>query len=189
MKLFKKNFIYIVLLCIFILPLNAFSKAEDAEITNLLLSRNKNNAFVSFSVKNAFSEDVLKIIQSGIPVIFSFDIKIIKKRSFFPDKTVYDNEIIHKLKYSSLTKTYFIKKPYISEEPYIIHSPERAKSEMITITSLPLDNLQFEQNSEYRIKARARLREITLPFYLHKIFFFLSMWDFKTGWHSMDIEF
>jgi hypothetical protein len=191
MTFFNKKRLLIILVFFFsITALSSYAHAEkDAEIANMLVSKSADTYFLSFSVKNAFSEEIDKIISSGIPVTFSFDIVIVKKRSFFFDKTVYEKELNHKLKYSSLTKTYFIKKPYISEDPYIINSEERAKSEMSSITDLSFENFSPEKDSEYEIRARARLQEITLPFYLHRVFFFLSAWDFKTDWHKLSLDF
>ncbi|MGM0418748.1 MAG: DUF4390 domain-containing protein [Thermodesulfobacteriota bacterium] len=184
---YKKRLIIII---VFFFSFTAYAYAEkDAEIANMMVSKSADEYYLSFSVKNAFSEDIDKLISSGIPVTFSFDIVIVKKRFFFPDKTIYENELKHKLKYSSLTKTYFIKKPYISEDPYIINSEDRAKSEMSSITDFSFDSFSPEQGSEYEIRARARLQEITLPFYLHRIFFFLSAWDFKTDWHKLSLDF
>lgn len=188
MKAIKKH-IYIIITLIILFPSILNAKSEDAEIKNLLLSKKDNNIFISFSVRNAFTKEILKIIQSGIPVTFSFDIEVKKNRLLFPDKTIFKKEIIHKVKYSNLTKTYFIKKPYISEEPYLIHSEKMAKKEMTGINDLSLSLPKLEKGAKYKVKVRARLREITLPFYLHKIFFFLSVWDFKTSWSSMDIKF
>jgi len=28
---------------------------------------------------------------------------------------------------------------------------------------------------------------VTLPFFLNYIFFFISLWDFETSWHSIDL--
>lgn len=184
---FKKNTILAVCLTIFALS-PVFAAVQAAEISNFIINKKKDRLFLSFSTDNAFSEDISDLIQSGIPVSFSFDIEIEKKRSFYlPDKTVYEKEIIHKLKYSSLTKTFFIIKPYISEEPYVINSKNRAESEMTSVTDFEI-MLPDESKGLYTVYVRARLQEVTLPFYMHKVFFFLSAWDFKTDWVKQDIE-
>ena len=35
----------------------------------------------------------------------------------------------------------------------------------------------------------AELNKIQLPLYLHYVFFFLSLWDFETDWHSVDFRY
>ncbi|PIE75386.1 MAG: hypothetical protein CSA18_00095 [Deltaproteobacteria bacterium] len=183
----KKYTFIIIILFVHLFTADKIHASEDAEIHDLILSKNNNSLFLSFTITNAFSKKIKDIIQSSIPVIFSFDIEINKKRKFFPDKEIYEKEIIHKLKYSSLTKIYFLKKPYISEEPYLINSKKKAFSEMVTIRDFKLD-AKLAEGSEYIIRVRARLQEITLPLYLHKIFFFLSAWDFKTDWYELDLK-
>jgi len=120
---------------------------------------------------------------------FSFDIEIDKERSYLPDSTIFEKELTHKLRYSSLTKVYYITKPYISKYPYLINSEKKAVEEMSSITDFEIKGLKLEPDASYVIKVRARLREVTLPFYLHKILFFMSFFDFKTEWKSVEIKF
>lgn len=35
------------------------------------------------------------------------------------------------------------------------------------------------------MQAMAELNKIRLPFHLHYVFFFLSLWDFETDWHTI----
>jgi len=35
----------------------------------------------------------------------------------------------------------------------------------------------------------AELDKLELPLYLHYIFFFLYLWDFKTDWHAVDFRY
>jgi hypothetical protein len=54
-----------------------------------------------------------------------------------------------------------------------------------------IDNLKvvsldsLEKGVQYQIKAKAKLDKLTLPFYLHYVFFFLSLWDFETDWYTV----
>lgn len=189
MKHFKKNLIFFLITVILLSPFQAIAESKEAEITNLILSKNRDKVFLSFTINNAFTENIIKLINSGLPITFSFDIKITKKRRLFPDKKIFERELVHKLRFSSLTKTFFINKPYASNYPYLIHSLESAKSEMTTITNLHIKGIEFEPGAEYKVETRAMLREVTLPFYMHKILFFLSLWDFKTDWTSLNIKF
>jgi hypothetical protein len=191
LKIMKKNLKYIHLVLfylIFYTFTSAQLNAEEAKINNFIINKKDTSLLLSFSTENAVSQEISELIKSGTPISFSFDIEIEKKRSFYlPDKTVFKKAITHKLKYSSLTKTFFIVKPYISDEPYVINSQNRAQSEMTSITDY---KIKLPENSEglYTVSVRARLQEVTLPFYMHKIFFFLSAWDFKTDWIKQDIE-
>jgi hypothetical protein len=45
---------------------------------------------------------------------------------------------------------------------------------------------KLEKGRQYQILVRARLSKATLPFYLHYVLFFMSLWDFETDWYSVD---
>jgi len=34
--------------------------------------------------------------------------------------------------------------------------------------------------------AKAELNKLTLPFHLHYVLFFVSLWDFETDWYTID---
>ncbi|MFW6081963.1 MAG: DUF4390 domain-containing protein, partial [Desulfosalsimonas sp.] len=64
---------------------------------------------------------------------------------------------------------------------------EEAKRWMSEIKGLPVAPVRrIEKDKRYRIRARAELDKVELPFYLDYIFFFVSLWDFKTEWHSIE---
>jgi hypothetical protein len=35
----------------------------------------------------------------------------------------------------------------------------------------------------------AQLDKIRLPFYLHYVLFFVSLWDFETDWYAVDFRY
>jgi hypothetical protein len=45
---------------------------------------------------------------------------------------------------------------------------------------------QMTKGKSYQLRAKAVLSQLTLPFYLHNILFFLSFWDFETDWYTVD---
>jgi hypothetical protein len=58
---------------------------------------------------------------------------------------------------------------------------------MAEIDSLKIVPLwKLEKGGKYQIRAKAELSKLTLPFYLHYILFFVSLWDFETDWYTID---
>jgi hypothetical protein len=49
---------------------------------------------------------------------------------------------------------------------------------------VPLSELT--KGKQYQIRAKAELNKLTLPFYLHYVLFFVSLWDFETDWYTID---
>jgi len=44
----------------------------------------------------------------------------------------------------------------------------------------------LEKGSHYQIRAKAEFGKSTLPFYLHYVFIFISLWDFETDLYTID---
>ena len=64
---------------------------------------------------------------------------------------------------------------------------EEAQKWMAEIDGLKVVSLsKLEKGQRYQLGAKAELNKMTLPFYLHHVLFFVSLWDFETDWHSID---
>ena len=95
--------------------------------------------------------------------------------------------ITHTIKYNSLKKEFAVSRSWDSRSPVIVQTFDAAKKLMTEIDSLkvtPLDLL--EKGKQYQIQAKAKLSRVTLPYYLHYVLFFLSLWDFETDWYTID---
>ena len=58
---------------------------------------------------------------------------------------------------------------------------------MVEVDGLTIGELKWlEKGQQYQVRAKAKLSKLTLPFYLHYILFFMSMWDFETDWYTID---
>ena len=45
-----------------------------------------------------------------------------------------------------------------------------------------------QPDSTYRLRVKAELNKVRLPFYLHYVLFFVSLWDFETEWHEIELD-
>jgi hypothetical protein len=98
-----------------------------------------------------------------------------------------DLTLIHTVKYNNLKKEYAVYRSWDSNSPVIVQSFVAAKTLMTEIDSLKVIPLgQLEKGKQYKIQAKAKLRRVTLPYYLHYVLFFLSFWDFETDWYTVD---
>ena len=48
---------------------------------------------------------------------------------------------------------------------------------------------KLEKGEKYQLHMMAELDMIRLPLYLHYVFFFLSLWDFETDWHTIEFRY
>lgn len=184
------RFIWAVILstCLLLSPLQVF--AADATLTNIILTNTRDNLLLYLTVENAFPPKIETTIKSGVPVTFSYYIKLNKVRNFWKDLEIADITITHTLKYDNLKKEYIVTRSGETGGPKIIKSFEEAKKLMAEIDGLSIGALKWlEKGEQYQIRAKAKLSKLTLPFYLHYVLFFMSIWDFETDWYTIDFIF
>jgi hypothetical protein len=161
--------------------------AEDAKLTNIIVTNTRDDLLLYLSVKNAFSPEIEDTIQRGVPATFSFHLNLYSVRPFWPDKEITSVNVTHTIKFDILRKEYTVTRSWESTAPSAGKSFEEAKKLMTEIDSLRIVSLQrLEKGKRYQIRAKAKLDKLTLPFYLHYVLFFVSLWDFETDWYTID---
>ncbi|MFW5958092.1 MAG: DUF4390 domain-containing protein, partial [Desulfosalsimonas sp.] len=104
-----------------------------------------------------------------------------------PNKTIAEHRVTHTVKYETLKERFKVKRSWEDNRELTTESFEEAQKWMSEIKSLPIAPIKkLEEGKRYRIKAMAELDKVELPFYLNYVLFFVSLWDFKTDWHSIE---
>jgi hypothetical protein len=175
----------IVLSCLILLQHSAF--AQDAKLTNIIVTNTRDDLLVYLNVEGAFREKMINAILSGVPATFSFLVHLYQVRDLWFDKEITDINITHTIKYNNLKKEFVITRSWENEKPIITKSFLEARRLMSEIDSLKVGPLGWlEKGRHYQIRAKAELSKLTLPFYLHYVLFFVSLWDFETDWYTID---
>jgi len=183
---FKKKYYLpgFFILLIFILW-NQSLWAEE-RISDILIKKSQGQLKVHFKVEDCFSDDMKKAIENGIETSFTFFIIFYEVSSFWMDKKLTALEVSHTIRYDNFRKQYKIRllenadQPERSTDDFMV-----AKKWMAEVNGIPIiDNSLLKKGASYKIQIMAELDKIRLPFYLHYIFFFLSLWDFETDWYS-----
>ena len=173
-----------LLLVVFLIPTAV--AAQEARLKNITISSADDKLLVSLEVEGAFTQDVMEAILKGVPADFSFFIKLYRSRSWWFDEELADLDITHTIKYDNLKKEFSVYRSWIDKKPIITSSLAEAQALMTEIKGLPIIDLnRMQKNEQYELRAKAQLSKMTLPFYLHYVFYFVSLWDFETDWHSV----
>lgn len=184
---FRCKYLLSILLVCFLLVHTFPAKAQDARLSNIIVTNTRDNLLLYLTVKDAFPPKIENTIKSGVPITFSFFIDLFQVRSFWMDRGIIDMKITHTMKYDNLKKEYIVSRSWEDGQPLVVKSLQEAKKLMTEVDSLsiiPLD--QIEKGKQYQIRAKAELSKLTLPFYLHYVLFFVSLWDFETDWYTID---
>ncbi|MDA8137122.1 MAG: DUF4390 domain-containing protein [Desulfobacteraceae bacterium] len=163
------------------------SQAEDATLSNIIVTNTRDDLLLYLTVNNAFPAKIEEPITSGVPAVFLFYINLYRVRNFWPDREIAETVVTHTIRYDSLKQEYTVTRSWEGNQPQIVKSFEEAKKLMTEIDSLTIVSLKkLEKGRQYQIRAKAKLSRLKLPLYLHYVLFFVSIWDFETDWYTID---
>ncbi|MCG8566887.1 MAG: DUF4390 domain-containing protein [Desulfobacterales bacterium] len=178
-----------ILLLNLVVPYNILADT-NAVLANIKLANTRDDLLTYFDVRNAFSDKISQAVQNGVPTTFSFYVSLYKTSDAWFDKRIADVQVRSTIKYNSLKKEYTVTRPWKDEKPAVTASFDQAKSWMTEIDNLsviPLDGLV--KGEKYQIRIKAELDKVTLPLFLHHVFFFVSFWDFETDWYLVNFTY
>ena len=161
--------------------------AQEATLTNITVSNTRDDLLLYLNLEGAFSVKLKKAILSGVPATFSFLAKLNRVRNMWTNPVIADISVIHTIKYDNLKKEFIVKRSWRNNEPEVTKSFSEAQKWMTEVNSLKIIPLgQLEKGQQYQLRTKAEVSKQTLPFYLHYVLFFISLWDIETDWYSID---
>jgi hypothetical protein len=171
----------IVLLLLWLYPLSAF--CQKAAIKDVNVKETNGVWTVSFDIENCFTEKMEEAIQSGIQTTFTFYVHLFQKRSWWRDRKVASQEIHHTVQYHPIQKVYEVTFEE-KDSSLVASSLEEAKRLMSKVVELEIrPNSPLKSGIPIYFRIKAALDPVRLPLHLEYLFFFVSLWDFKTDWH------
>ncbi len=165
-------------------------QAKKAYLSGIVVTNLRDNLLVYFSVKDWFTVEMNRAIESGLNTTFTFFIRLYKKRGLWWDQKITDLEIKHSIKYDNLKKIYEVRLSEQGDKMITVRDFDEAKklmSDVVALKVTPLNTLL--RDGRYKLQMMAELDKIKLPLYLHYVFFFLSLWDFETDWYTIDFRY
>lgn len=177
----KKILIYLLLLAGIMAPGTA--SCDDARIDDVIVTRNP-ALKVSFLVKDAFTKEIEEAVKSGIPTVFAFHIELNRLNSIWLNDGAGRWEFKHRVKYDTLRDEYEVTLDETGEKGIRTKDMNEMKKLMATCNAISLMTARpLSRGDEYEIRIMSELHSTEMPILLNYMFFFLRLWDFKTGWY------
>ena len=176
-----------VLVLAFVLGAGSPVHAKNAELSNVIVTNTRDDLLAYLRVDGAFPPEMEEAIISGVPATFTFYISLLKVRPWWKNKKIAELKATHTIKYDTLKKAFILKRSWEHNERKVIQSFDEAQRLMTEVDSLKVISLsKLTKGTLYQLRAKAELGKVTLPFYLHYVLFFVSLWDFETDWYTID---
>ena len=162
-------------------------------VDKVVIRNNSDSVQVSFEIKNAFTKDIEEGIKSGIPTTFTFFIELYRKQGLWFDETLAGMTFRHTVKYDTLKEEYEIVQDEkaigtdLKSVPIRIKEIEQAKKIMAGGDNIIIKPASALKKGEgYQIRIKATLDPVNLPFPLNYMLFFVSFWNYETGWYEKE---
>lgn len=168
--------------------------AEAQEIgphfTDIIVTTSDTHLLLFGELQESLTEEMIEALHSGIPIKFLFFVRLILNEPNWPDDELVEIEFSHSLTYDTLKNTYIVEIEETSKKKNTAASLEEAKKLLNEIHGLKVIELsRLIPERTYRLKVKADLYKKTLPMSLHSIIPFISWWDLKTDWYTIEFTY
>ena len=170
----------------------ALSHAEDAVIDDVLITPAGEHLLLYCRARNCFTEEMNRAILSGIQTTFTFRVQFYESTRFWFDEELADLSIHNTIKYNALKRQFVVTigDGRSRSENFTTHEFYKAKALLTELNGIELARLaSLHPEATYRLRVKAELNKVRLPFYLHYVLFFVSLWDFETEWHEIELTY
>ncbi len=188
-SLFRPGVLLLLLLAL-VLPRPASSRQDRTPfIDDIIITTSASDLLLFATVKNSFTPEMEKGVKNGIPISFSFQVELDKVRDFWPDSTLVEEEIVHRLTYDSLKEEYSVElgEKHRTETTRSLARAEQLMADLNGLRVIARDRL--EPDASYVLRIKATLVKTTLPLGMHYVLPFTSLWDFETDWRAIEFRY
>lgn len=175
----KTKFLILALLLAVLFAAPRHASAEgDAYIDQVLLTRRDGLLYVDFTVKNIVARQFVEALDSGLPVRFVYNVRFVRKAAALTTAVLKDIHFERVIEKDNLKNTYAIKENQDNRE---VADFAAAIDLLGTVKALPVTPVSdMLPEKRYQLEIQVKLEEFRLPFQLHRILPFFSLWDVTT---------
>lgn len=190
----KNTLILILTISVFLLAFAGWALAagDKPYIDDLTLKQGQTSVLLSAKLVTRFDDEMRKAMRGGVPLSFSFSIRLTRKGSIIGEKIVRRRQVVHTLEFDPVKQQYVFKGEGYGREPLVKTTKDedeaiRWLTGIVDWSLYPLDKL--EENVRYRVRVMATLRSVELPSVLGYLFFFTTIFNEETPWVQLDFTF
>lgn len=172
--------------------LSGYASEQKGGVTigELTATTAEENLILFCTLKNSFTEEMIEILHSGIPLHFTFSIELHKTAENWPAELITALTFQHTMVFDTLKASYKVTVEEEKNKTYSYHSLLEAQSVINEINGAKIIELsQLIPDKLYKLMVRAELYKKTLPMGLRDVFPFFSWGDVETDWHSINFKY
>jgi len=170
--------------------LHAGANEIRPEINEIIITTSKTHLLLFCRVKNGFSDSMIQGMKNGIPVTFTFQVELEQQVDYWFDTTLMEKEFTHTLRFDPVKQRYQVSLGEQKGRVVETASLEEAKTVMQEVNGVPVVPLdRLVPDTQYAIRIKAKLAKKGLPLGSRHLVPFVSLWDFETGWRTVNFTY
>lgn len=172
------------LLCLaLLLVMPAAGHAGDITISGARADITNGIVMLSADAELAFSDDAIAALNSGIPLVFELDVRIMRKRRFWWDPQLVATQRRFSIERHALSEQ-FVLIDLITEERRVHDSLAAAVADLGRLRDLPVvDHTEIADAPDQDFRIRMRLDLESLPAPMLPLAYLSPGWRMSSGWH------
>lgn len=175
------------LLCCWLLALLAprpSAAAAGARITDIIVTPAGESLVVFATLEEAFTREIEESIVNGVPTTFTYQVRLMRERAFFPDAEVATLTVRQSVAYDLLKDEFqFARDDSRRNSTRVTKSYGELKRWMAELAGVTLASRRLlDPEERYYVRVKAEIRSVSLIFPLDYLLFFVSFFNFDTPW-------
>ena len=163
---------------------------HSPEIKDIIVTTSDNDLLLFATVKNCFTQDMLDGVRNGIPVVFTYQLKLVKTSNNWIDTSLVEEAVTHTMTFDQSKKEYHIAFSHQDGKDVATADLEQAKQLMAELNGIKVIALsQLVAAAPYAIHFKVTLKKGSLPLGMHRLIPFSSLWDFETDWRTIEFRY
>lgn len=171
--------ISLVFLVVFVTPVLSADTSPKPRITDIHGEAKEGKAKVHFTLRNAFSPEMVEALKSGIEISFETVVRVQRHHRNWFDATVGEITFSRSVRYDVLSRVYRLNH---GKEVDLLPDIFTALAGMTRYEIIVPLTSPVTPGKRYQALVRTRLDKVGLSEPLRSILFFSSLWDLETEW-------
>ncbi|MDD2463400.1 MAG: DUF4390 domain-containing protein [Desulfobulbus sp.] len=190
----KRRHLPLLLLCGFLLAIHpgmAWSAREiSPEIKDIIVTTSEVDLLLFATVKNGFTQEMVEEVQAGTPIVFTFNLELVKTSDHWLDTSLVETAVTHTLSYDPQQQEYRIAFSNQADKILTTKDLEQAKKMMAELNGVRVIALsRLIPDAPYAIHFKVVLKKGSLPLGMQQVLPFSSLWNFETDWRTIEFRY
>lgn len=179
-----------LLLFIFFLPALPARADDAAKFVELTAAVSPSTLLFYAKLKHSLNEEMREELHSGLPLTFTFTMKLHRKARGGPGELVAERTFQHIINYDTLTDDYHVHFEEHNNRSQVFTDAASAEKALNTLSGVPITNVgRLIPNNTYTLRIKAELYHKSLPPGLESILPFLTWDDRRIDWQTIEFHY